>query len=64
MHALSSHALSDVLEQRIAANPELNAPFESACKHIPAGATVGMSRHVEIMKSLSEEIIKDFGMTG
>ena len=64
MHALSSHALSDVLEQRIADNPELNAPFESACKHIPAGATVGMSRHVEIMKSLSEEIIKDFGMTG
>ncbi len=63
MHALSSNALSDVLEQRIAENPELNAPFESACKHIPAGATVGMSRHVDIMKSLADEIVKDFGMT-
>lgn len=62
MHALSSNALSDVLEQRIAENPELNLAFESACKHIPAGATIGMWKHVEIMKGLSEEIIKDFGM--
>lgn len=62
MHALSDHALSDVLEQRIADNPELNRPFESACKHIPAGATIGMWKHVEILKGLSEEIIKDFGM--
>lgn len=63
MHALSSNALSDVLEQRIAENPELNLAFESACKHIPAGATMGLSRHVEIMKSLADEIVKDFGMT-
>lgn len=63
MHALSSNTLTDILEQRIAENPELNAPFESASKHIPVGATIGMWRHAEIMKSLSEEVIKDFGMT-
>jgi hypothetical protein len=63
MHALSDHALSEVLEKRIAENPELNAPFESACKHIPAGATNGMWKHVEIMKDLADQIVKDFGMT-
>jgi hypothetical protein len=63
MHALSEHAFSDVLEKRIAENPELNAPFESACKHIPAGATHGMWKHVEVMKGLGDQIVKDFGMT-
>jgi len=63
MHVMSNHALGDVLEKRIAENPELNAPFESACKYIPAGATNGMWKHVQIMKTLADHIVKDFGMT-
>ncbi len=63
MHALSTHALSDILEQRISENPELNVAFEAASKHIPAGATQGMWRHVEIMKALVNDIVQDFGMT-
>jgi hypothetical protein len=38
-------------------------PFESACKHITAGATTGMWKHVEVMRDFGEEIVKDFGMT-
>ena len=63
MHVMSNHAFSDILEKRIAENPELNAPFESACKHIPAGATHGMWKHVQVMKGLADRIAKDFGMT-
>ena len=63
MHVMSDHALGDVLEKRIAENPELNAPFESACKYIPAGATNGMWKHLQIMKTLADQSVNDFGMT-
>lgn len=63
MHALSNQALSEVLEKRIAEDEGLNAPFESACKSIPAGATIGMWKHREIMNALGDRIVEDFGMT-
>lgn len=61
--ALSKHALSDILEDRIRADRKLGRPFEAASSHVPVGPARGAFRHREIMESLSDELVADFGMT-
>jgi len=60
--ALSDHAFSDILEDRIREDRKLGRPFEAASSYVPAGAARKVSKHLEIMDNLGNEIVSDFGM--
>jgi hypothetical protein len=61
--ALGKHAFSDILEDRMRADRKLGQPFEAASSHVPVGRARGAFKHMEIMESLSNDLIADFGMT-
>jgi hypothetical protein len=60
--ALSSHAFSDILEDRIREDRKLSRPFEAASSYVPTGPARKAFKHLEIMENLSNEIVADFGM--
>jgi hypothetical protein len=60
--ALSEMAFSDILEDRIREDTRLGSPFEMASSFVPRGTPRKVFKHIEIMRELSEEIQKDFGM--
>lgn len=60
--ALSDHALSDILEDRIRQDRNLGRPFEAASSWVPPGPARKVTKHLEIMENLSNEMIADFGM--
>jgi hypothetical protein len=61
--ALSKHAFSDILEDRIRGDRKLGRPFEAASSYVPAGPAPGAFKHLEIMQALSSDLIADFGIT-
>jgi len=61
--ALKKHAFSDILEDRIRADRKLSRPFEAASSYVPPGPARGAFRHREMIDSLSNELIADFGIT-
>jgi hypothetical protein len=61
--ALKKHALSDILEDRIRGDRKLSRPFEAASSYVPPGPARGVSTHRDILESLSNELIADFGIT-
>lgn len=64
VYALTETALSDILEDRIKEDPKLGRPFEAASTYIHRGAPRRMSKHVEILHVLAQELEKDFQLTG
>lgn len=60
--ALSDHALSDILEDRIRADRKLGRPFEAASSYVPTGPARKAFKHLEIMENLSDQLVADFGM--
>jgi hypothetical protein len=60
--ALSDHAFSDILEDRIREDRNLGRPFEAASSYVPAGPARKAFKHLEIMENLTAEIVADFGM--
>jgi hypothetical protein len=60
--ALSNHAFSDILEDRIRADRKLGRPFEAASSYVPSGPARKVFKHMEIMHNLTDELINDFGM--
>jgi hypothetical protein len=60
--ALSDHAFSDILEDRIRADRKLARPFEAASSYVPSGTARKLFKHMEIMHNLTDELINDFGM--
>jgi len=60
--ALSNHAFSDILQDRIRADRKLARPFEAASSYVPPGTARKMFKHMEIMGNLTDELINDFGM--
>jgi hypothetical protein len=60
--ALSDHAFSDILQDRIRADRKLARPFEAASSYVPSGAARKVFKHMEIMHNLTDELIHDFGM--
>jgi hypothetical protein len=61
--ALSKHAFSDILEDRIRGDRKLGRPFEAASSYVPTGPARGAYKHWEILESLSSDLIADFGIT-
>jgi hypothetical protein len=62
LHALNDHAFSEVLEERINADPKLGSPFEAASSFVPRGTARKVFKHVEIIKEIADQVIADFGM--
>jgi hypothetical protein len=60
--ALSDHALSDILEDRIRADRKLGRPFEAASSYVPTGPARKAFKHLEIMENLTDQLAADFGM--
>ena len=60
--ALSDHAFSDILQDRIRADRKLAQPFEAASSYVPIGPARKVFKHMEIMHNLTDELIDDFGM--
>jgi hypothetical protein len=62
MRALAKMPFSKVLEDRITANRDLGQPFEAASKYVHRGTARDMSEHMNLMKKIINEMIKDFGV--
>ena len=60
--ALSDHALSDILEDRIRADRKLGRPFEAASSYVPTGPARKAFKHLEIMENLTDQLVAEFGM--
>jgi hypothetical protein len=60
--ALSDHAFSDILEDRIREDYQLGRPFEAASSYVRPGPARKVFKHMEIMESLGKEMEVDFGM--
>lgn len=60
--ALSDHALSDILEDRIREDRKLGRPFEAASSYVPTGPARKAFKHLEIMENLTDQLVADFGM--
>lgn len=61
--ALSKHAFNDILEDRIRRDHKLGRPFEAASAYVHPGRARGAFKHEEILETLSNELITDFGIT-
>lgn len=61
--ALAKHPFSEILEDRIRNDRKLSRPFEAASSYVPPGPARKTFKHLEIMQSLSAELIADFGIT-
>jgi hypothetical protein len=64
VYALTETALSDILEDRIKEDPQLGRPFEAASTHIHHGMPRRMSKHIEILHVLAQELERDFQLKG
>jgi|SRR5271157_1925044 len=62
VYALTETALSDILEERIKEDPQLGRPFEAASTYIHRGMPRRMSKHIEALHALEQEVEKDFQM--
>jgi hypothetical protein len=60
--ALQEKTFADAMEERIASDPTLRQPFDSAAKYVQHGAAPKLHVHVEAYKELSERLIADFGV--
>jgi hypothetical protein len=60
--ALRDHAFSDILQDRIRGDRQLGRPFEAASSYVPRGTARLISKHMEIIRDLTDELINDFGM--
>lgn len=60
VYALTETALSEILEERIKEDPQLGRPFEAASTYIHRGMPGRMSKHIEILQTLHQELEKDF----
>jgi hypothetical protein len=60
VYSLTETALSDILEDRIKEDPLLGRPFEAASTYIHRGMPRRMSKHIEILHLLAQELGKDF----
>jgi hypothetical protein len=64
IYALTETAFSDILEERIKEDPQLGRPFEAASTYIHRGMPRRMSKHIEILHMLAQELEADFHMKG
>ena len=64
VYALTETALSDILENRINEDPQLGRPFEAASTYIYRGMPRRMSKHIEILHVLAQELEEDFQLKG
>jgi hypothetical protein len=55
-------AFSAILEDRMKANKHLEFPFEAKSKYVHKGPTCGVFAHMEAIKKLTDENVKDFGI--
>jgi hypothetical protein len=62
MWVLQKKALSDVIEERIKADPALRQPFDAALKYVQRGTAPKLHAHVQALNELTERLILDFGM--
>jgi hypothetical protein len=62
MHVLNDHGFSEILEERINAEPKLSSPFEAASSFVPRGTARKMFKHVEIIKEVADQLVADFGL--
>ena len=62
--ALGKHSFSDILEDRIQADPKLSSPFEAASSYVPMGPARKVFKHIEIMQTLATELESDFFDSG
>jgi hypothetical protein len=62
LHALRVHGFSEILEDRIASDEQLGAPFDAVSSFIRHGTPRNVFKHLEIMTAISNEIIVDFGL--
>jgi hypothetical protein len=52
-----------ILEDRIKGNRDLMRPFEAASNYVSRGTATGLDEHIKMLRQITEEIVKEFGMT-
>jgi hypothetical protein len=55
-------AFSAILEDRMKADKHLEFPFEAKSKYVHKGPTRGVFAHMDTIKKLTDETVKDFGI--
>lgn len=62
MRNLQKIAFSTIIEDRIKSDRKLGRPFEAASKYVSRGTARMMSAHLDVLRTLTNELISDFGM--
>jgi hypothetical protein len=60
MWILKDKAFSDVMQERIKADPTLRQPFDAAVEYVQRGAAPRLHAHIEAYKELNERLLVDF----